>query len=262
MLYALQNSGITFSFLNNNVTPFWNILQSLKRKSISIGLVPYTNEITGLQDIDLNQKIFFYGSTKLVETVSKMSVFPGVFYNKKYFDPREWKNKREDLLNEEQIEIYAGDFKKDFEKIMNKPLFLKSVNPKVLTGMVLEGIQDKEWWFESYSSIPDNEVLILSPVQDIVQEWRFFILDTQVITGSQYKHDGILRTKEPISQDVWKIAQNMANQWMPNTNIVMDIARLKNGQFKVIEWNEICSSGFYNSDIKKFILALENKFCD
>jgi hypothetical protein len=49
--------------------------------------------------------------------------------------------------------------------------------------------------------------------------------------------DGVKRIREPIGEEVWTRARWMAEEWLPSANIVMDICRLKNGEFKVVEFN-------------------------
>jgi hypothetical protein len=177
-----------------------------------------------------------------------------VWFNADWFNPKNWIGKRTDLLNEIQNYLTVGELRNDW---INEPFFVKSVDPKVLTGMVLEGVKDKEWWIEEYEHLHNEDRLVISPVQQIVQEWRFFIVAGEVVTGSQYKHDGILRIREPITEEVWKLARRMSMEWMPSPNIVMDIALMKDGSFKVVEFNCVNASGFYASPIKPLLEALE-----
>ena len=46
-------------------------------------------------------------------------------------------------------------------------------------------------------------------------------------------------------------------EWMPSPNIVIDIARLSTGEYKVVEFNCLSSSGFYSSNVEKLVQCLE-----
>jgi hypothetical protein len=136
-------------------------------------------------------------------------------------------------------------------------MFVKSIAPKILTGMVLEG-SDVAWWLEEYASLADDEAIVVSPVQAIEREWRFFVIDRKVVAGSQYRHDGILRIREPIPANVWEQARKMAEDWLPSPNIVMDICLLPDGSFRLVEFNCLGASGFYAADIARIVEALDD----
>lgn len=256
MRWAIQNSGIRFDFLDRNVNPLAKALDENHIEKISVGLIPGKNIITGIENIDFSIPTIFYGSTTLVETIKNLSFKPGVWFEKEWFDPRNWVNKRDDFLNDQQLVVNVGDLKDNFSFYTKNPVFIKSIESKILSGMVLEGNEDYDWWNEEYNYLKNDDLMILCPVHDIIQEWRFFIINGQIISGSQYKHDHILRIKEPISDIVWNKARKMSEKWMPSKNIVMDICLLKSGEFKVLEWNCVCSSGFYNSDISSILKAI------
>jgi hypothetical protein len=249
MQYIIQNSGVTFACLDNNVAPLVKAIDEIGATRIACGVIPFTDTIVGIDDIDPTIPTMFYGSTRLVEIVSKLSFSPGVWFKPEWFDPKNWCGKRNDLLNENQTYMTVGELRKNW---IDKEFFVKSSDPKILTGMVLES-DDYKWWIEEYSHLKDEDRLVISPVQNIVQEWRFFIINGEVVTGSQYKHNGLLRIREPISDYVWDKAREMSRDWMPSQNIVMDICKLENDEFKVVEFNTISCSGFYASPIKPLL---------
>lgn len=257
MQWLIQNSGVTFASLDNNVAPLVEAIDKKGDTRFAIGVIPFTDTIVGMEEVDTNQKIMFYGSTRLVEIAENLPVKPGVFYNKNWFDPKNWVGKRHDLLNESQSYMTVGDLRKTW---INEPIFIKSADPKVLTGMVLEGVNDQEWWTNEYDHLKDEDRLVISPVQKIIREWRFFIVNGIVVTGSQYKHDGVLRIREPISDEVWDQARRMAQEWLPSPNIVMDIALMWNGTYKVVEFNAPQCSGFYASPILPWLNAISELY--
>lgn len=83
---------------------------------------------------------------------------------------------------------------------------MKSAETKKLTGMVVEA-EEKDWWLLEFGELDGEDRLLLSPVQKIDQEWRFFVVAGEVVAGSQYRHDGVRRQNEPVSDLVWEEAR-------------------------------------------------------
>jgi hypothetical protein len=260
MQWVIQNSGVTFACLDNNVEPLVKAIDEYGDTRIAVGVIPFTDTIVGMDDLDLSIPTVFYGSTRLVEIAENLRFNPGVWYNKEWFDPKNWVGKRPDLLNENQTYLTVGELRNNW---INESVFIKSADPKILTGMVLEydtrtspTISDKEWWLIEYDHLKDDDRLVISPIQSIEREWRFFIINGKIVTGSQYKHNGILRIREPIPEYVWDQARQMAKLWLPLPNIVMDIALMSDGAFKVVEFNACNCAGFYASPILPWIAAI------
>lgn len=251
MQWFIQDSGVSFDCLDRNVKPLVDAVDARGLKRTCVGYMD--GQILGTEGLDRNVPTMMYGSTKLAELSQVSGFYPGGFYNAAWFDPREWVGKRPDLLNEQQLHMSVGQLRQFW---IHEPVFVKSVEPKVLSGMVLEG-PDKEWWLEEQRHLAAYEMLVVSPIERIDQEWRFFIVEGEVVAGSQYKHDGLLRIREPIEGFIWKTARIMAKRWLPHPTIVMDICQLRSGEFKVVEFNCVNSSGFYSADCGAFVDAME-----
>ena len=253
MIWYVQDGNIEFAALDRNALPLVKTLDDLGIARVSIGYDAETKAITGLSSADATQPGFFYGSTTVAEIAAQSGFRPGAYYDLTWFDPAQWLDKRNDLLNQEQRLISVGEFRRNW---IDGPVFVKSVSPKVLTGMVLEG-PEATWWLEEYSGLDESEVLVVSPVCDIIQEWRFFLVDGEVVAGSQYRHDGITRIREPIAPEVWDRARRLAEGWVPSPHCVMDVCLTREGDMKIVEFNSINSSGFYAADIRRFVEAVE-----
>lgn len=106
----------------------------------------------------------------------------------------------------------------------------------------------------TYHLSGDTKIVIGIP-KDIQAEWRWFIVDGKVISGSMYMFKGQLQKQEELDAEVIAEAQLYADKWLPNENCVMDLA-LVNNQIKVIEFNCINASGFYNHNVNAIMKAL------
>ena len=118
MQWCIQNSGVIFDALDNNVKPLVKAIDAIGDTRIAIGVIPFTDIIVGIEDIDLNHPVIFYGSTKLVEIVSKLSFSPGCWFKSEWFDPKNWVGKRHDLLNESQTALTIGELRKDRKSVV------------------------------------------------------------------------------------------------------------------------------------------------
>lgn len=119
-------------------------------------------------------------------------------------------------------------------------------------------------WFKDAMSLPpesgtyaiDPEMLvIISEPKNILAEWRWFIVNGEIVDGAMYKNRGQLVKVYETDKQVIEEAQKFADGWLPNMNCVMDLALTERG-LKVIEFNCINSSGFYNHDVNKIFKSL------
>jgi hypothetical protein len=98
---------------------------------------------------------------------------------------------------------------------------------------------------------------VLCEPQNIKAEWRWFVVGGKVISGSMYRAHNQLRKMRVVEQDLINEAQLLADKWLPDECCVMDLA-LVGEELKVIEFNCINSSGFYDNDVNAIFEALWN----
>lgn len=256
MQWMVQDTLHVPGMEDDNAIKLIRALESLGQPYIAVGIIPFSHEITGLEAADPSAPTMFWGSVQMAATVAQRSDFrPGVSYQREWFDPRNWVGKRPDLLNENLRTITADQLRQEW---VTEPTFCKSVEDKAYTGNVLEPVkEDHDLWLIEASNLDAGSELVLAPVQRLVAEYRFFVVKGRVVTGSYYRKEGIRRCRVPVEPETWAAAERMAQDWMPNDTIVMDIGLTDQGEYKVIEWNCAHSSGFYNCDLKQLVLALE-----
>lgn len=259
MQWLIQDTNVPIMHIDQNGV---RLLEAVKERNLSwhaIGQIPFSYEPTGMEEIDLTQPWFLYGSTQMTEMAASWPCQnPGVFWGDGWFDPRNWVCKRSDLLNEHCRTVSVRDIR---SRWVDEPMFAKSVTVKALTGMVLEPTkEDKDIWTIEHSDLNGDDQLVLSPVVTIDREWRWFVMDGEIVTGSTYRKDGYKSIRHPISVEARSAAERAIKEWMPSENIVIDICRTREGEYKVVEFNSINSSGFYNSDIGKLVDRIESKY--
>jgi hypothetical protein len=161
--------------------------------------------------------------------------------------------KGDDLLNSDYVMVLFGDFirRKDyFLDMFNGEVFLRpNKGSKTFTGLVVNR--------DNYSieintllqcmAVPLDELVLLSSVKHIEEEYRFFIAGEKVVSQSYYDwNDG---TKTEIPSRCMELAVKVANSPIQKDLCYsVDIA-VTNVGIKIIEMNSFSYAGLYECNI-------------
>jgi hypothetical protein len=107
----------------------------------------------------------------------------------------------------------------------------------------------------TYATLTGDDLVVLASPKPIHAEYRFYVVDGVVITGSLYKRGARVHYSPHVDDHVRAYAQDCANQWCPNRAFCLDIADTPDG-LRVLEINAINSSGFYACDMGKYVDAI------
>ena len=276
MLWVLQNN----LYNEEGYVRFVKVLKELNCKYLVVKPVPFTNRLVeadfdSMKDrrpveeikepyINENEKIIVFGSTTLSRIATVRAWQPGSYINKNF-------------NFEKLMEIYPEEFILNWDANIFKikdlvgeghtnPMFVRPVDDsKAFAGKVMSG-DEYNWFIHETNKIEyedefqpvhrEVEILIAKP-KNIMVEFRMFVVDSQVITGSMYKNWGhhIKDYNDKIPEEVMDWAQQVVNYWQPAKAFVIDIALTFSGP-RIIEINNINSSGFYGADVYKIIKAI------
>ena len=228
---------------------------------IPVVVIPFSDDIKIPSDI--NGSVVFYGATKWIERVNKIERYNGIFFNKasvcsiwsrKYGDKcLNWPNIRTtlgDSLLCEQCEL----FRQDGMVFVRPDRDNKAFNGKLMS------VDDLNNWVDKMSC--DKNLLLLEPIiisspVNIEKEYRLFIIDGKVVSGSLYRVDGELIVDKFVPKYVIDFSEKMAEIYSPSRVFVIDIADVFGGLY-VIEVGCFNSAGFYASDIEKIVIGVSN----
>lgn len=232
------------------------------------GKIPFCNKIVGIHDLSPDDNYIVRASTQIVESVFKennsnfkldFSENPaiydkfkaGVFYSDG-FNYLHILNAGLPLLNA-NVKIYNNLHLSG--KTFDEDVFVKPLNDlKLYDAMVLpahtkmiDAIQIDPAKF-SYI----DEYSLVAPLCDNIQrECRFFVVNGEVVSYSQYRLNKSANVAKINSKDdIVHVAKEYAKLYQPHDNFVFDIATLSNGDYKIIEYNCLNASGLYKSDSK------------
>lgn len=243
---------------------FKQLLVQLDRQDTTydiVKVIPFSHELQG-EVTDTDDNIFVCGATSLGNISKEKGWVPG------YFD---------DNLNMEIVHSQYKDEMLNDEMIVSK---FRDVNPpsswkeffvrpcsdkKEFAGYVTTRYEFSDWQQKvidlegnsSYTSLSSDDDVIIAPVKHINAEYRFFVVDGKVVTGSLYKQGSRVFYSDHVDACVTEYAQKMVDMWQPNRAFCLDVADV-DSKYKVIEINAINSAGFYALNMGKFVNAINS----
>ena len=244
---------------------FVSLVEGLQRLDIPhqiVKVVPFSDELPDdeqtIPPLAPEGPVMVCGSTTLAKIAARRGWSPGSFLNDQH-DYRAWLSHYGDnLLNAEARVCRFGDV----EPIWS-PFFIRPCeDSKTFAGQVTDWDDFQEWQHkvialrETYTSLDANTMVTYSPVRQIFNEVRFFVVDGKIVGKSLYKLGSRVTYSDIVDDDAVAFAQSMIDRWQPARAFVIDTALTDEGH-KVVEINCINSAGFYAIDVMSFIIAIE-----
>lgn len=153
------------------------------------------------------------------------------------------------LLNEPIAYGLLDDLYPPSERFFIKPL----EDNKLINGQLIT--EGEFYALKKYRTDPkfDDTPLVIFEEKKIDREYRFFIIDGKVITGSRYMELGKVITSPQVPKEAWDFVEKM-NDLSPLLHTCIDIAET-DGTYYLLEINTIEASGLYELDVDKILLA-------
>lgn len=273
--WLLQSSGVKRNLQNE-------IWFSQNVDFIDFGLIPFTNEITNIVTIyqdwldNPNRAYIVRGSTKILKILPYNALmdnaehllveFPNsnyekfflalknsLFYDHEKFDQAYYQNLNLPLLNKDAVSVNAQIAR---HMKFDEPKFVKptSDGKDFFAGILLPGQTIEEMILSNShnQSIWNETVLIASP-KVVLKEWRFFVLNGEVITGSQYCENHETKVEElNQSQDhvnALACAKEYAKIYQPSELFTLDVCLEANKDWSIVEYNCFNCSGLYKASL-------------
>lgn len=228
---------------------------------VFVGLIPFSREITANEPLD-GVDYIPYGSTLLTNLTAERK-WTGLHFDVTKLNYRNFLANHPHMLNDNVLSArdavaYLRSLDNDDQEFFTRP----SEDLKQYSGQVMKAGEIGPWLVSMMSAVgggsyymdPATEIVLSSP-KDISAEWRWFIVGGRIVSGSMYRAHGQLRKLRELDQAVIDEAQALADIWLPCDCVVMDTA-LVGDDIKVIEFNTINSSGFYDNDVPAVFKAL------
>lgn len=241
------------------------LIHELRVRSIphtEVQLIPFAHTLDGPVP-SIEGPVFVYGSTGLGQVAKEQHWIPG------YFD----ENLDYELMLRQygSLALNAGAVCTTLASVdqpVDNQFFVRPVlDNKSFAGEVMTWVE-----FETFRngilSIADdpgatlgpNDRVVVAPLTEILAEYRFFVIENRIITGSIYKVGNRLFSDRRIPINVWDFANQCVQRWVPNQAFVLDVAATPQG-LRVLELNSANSAGFYACDLGAIVDAVNDLCC-
>lgn len=242
MFYIIQNR----LFAENE----WPLLiRAIESFNLEYEIVDIDNE-----DILFKTKrkdVFCFGAMKMARLAKKYNWNPGCImtpnhdfeiYSKKY---------QQNLVNfDSLIYRFNDDFSFEGKKFIRPTNDSKFFDAKVFSL--------DEWnSFKQKKSYNQNVKIQVSSIKKIEKEFRFFIVNGEVVTGSLYKMGQFVVYDSVIDNEAENFCQEMIKIFQLADVFTMDVC-LINNKWKILECGCINCAGLYKANIQKLIYKIEN----
>jgi hypothetical protein len=247
-----------------------NLLHTLERFDIphtQVKVVPFSAGLPLSERIQPlvhpDGPVMVCGSISLAQVAAQAGWTPGSFYNENH-DYRVWQEHLADhLLNAHSVVCRFVDVDDRWDEFFIRPCG----DTKSFTGNCYDYVEFDTWrrrvvdLHETYTTLDADTMVMYSPIKQIYREARFFVVDGEVVTASTYKIGARGHHTAEVPPSMWDYARRMVRKWQPARAYVMDLALTDDaddGYNKIVEFNCINASGFYQIDMQKFVMAIEN----
>lgn len=207
--------------------------------------------------------VLSYGSLALSSYIQRKTQFyPGTICELDNFKCSNYYPRYYDyLLNQDFIMLPIGSImkkKKQLESLYPDGFFIRpDTGFKSFTGMYINKRNfDHIEIFQHNCKLSD--LVLISKPKNIEAEYRFFISDSIVISGSQYMSNGRYNVTNEIPDQCREFAGFIADESNispPMENFVLDVCKTIFG-YSIVEINSISCSCWYDMDYKKVLEEL------
>lgn len=231
-----------------------------------VSIIPFSREI--ISDIPVVGTDYIpYGSTLLTLLGADLG-WQGLFFDLNLMHYQHWLDNSPYMLNDGIMS--ASEAIKFLDNCQSDSEWFTrpSHDLKHYSGMVLPASEISDMLRSRTECSPDsgtyyldsNTPILLDRPKTIQAEWRWFIVDGKIVTGSMYRAHGQLRKLRETDKAVISEAQELADYWLPCDTVVMDTCIVQGSdKLNIVEFNCINSSGFYDHDVSSVFRELWNR---
>ena len=138
----------------------------------------------------------------------------------------------------------------------NSRSFIRPVkDDKFFSGQVMNKVE-MDLWIQSLDPEWQEVHALVSIPKQIPHEWRCFMVNGEFISGSHYRSYGMKMTSPDVPLAVQEFASNFPVSFSHGI-YVLDVCEFNN-ELKLVEVNGFNSCGFYDTDVKKVVEAINN----
>jgi len=241
------------------------LVQELGHKVVTFPYIPFGGtDYSFIKEVE-NPCIFYgsYGGMKNLRNyleINKCEACPSIWYDDYNFSCLSYYEKLKPLIFQKQHEfLIFGKISKEIDRLCEKwqsdSIFLRpNLNFKSFTGNIISKKDSAIWlkYLKNYNQLEDSELCVAAKPQSIDGEWRFVVINGEVISGSQYRDGITIDIRKEYPEEAWQVAEQAAKLWQTYPVFIVDICQSKDGFFvlEIGSWN---FAGLYRCDLRKIV---------
>lgn len=211
--------------------------------------------------------VIFYGSLQRGRQIlSLTNHVPGIFLTIDNYECYKYYGYYGDhMVNSDYLFMGLNDVKRNKEKIFDlfntESIFIRPSNGyKTFTGQLLP---KENFDFElivlckSYGGVDLDQLVLVAPCQKIVEENRYIVINkngvNQIIDGNTYMINGELVSERLVDNQAFEYAESVVNLYTADKAFTIDIAKMEDGSYKVLEIGSFCCASWYNALYDKVV---------
>ena len=211
--------------------------------------------------------LLFHGSLGNAHHVAhQLSWQPGAYCHTQAFHCSAWyPNIAQHLVNQQWRSSTVKQLVDDSHAVLQgwpegAPFFVRPDSPlKPFAGRVMQAKSlslaalDHGFYYDD-----EHLPIIVAPVRDLGAEWRFVVVDGQLVAGSAYQAEGRAAKVEPIPDEVTRYAAEvLAALPAPEPVFMLDVCEC-DGDLKLLELNPFSGADLYACDRRAVVDAVSN----
>ena len=248
MFWVLQKNRYT-------EVQFQEILKVLEDQNVKYELVDLTPEME--PDIDPVGSVFVIGEPALLNISKEKGWLPGycgegLEYSNMLDKYKSW------ALNEDSVIVPLKDVEEKWDRFFVRTnAAMKQFSGRVMTWKKFETVWKPR--ILKMTTVTENDLIVMASFKKIYDEYRFYIVDGKVVTGSSIYNQArkvfYVNVTDDTNPELWVFAQLMADLWSPNRAFCLGICSTVDG-YRVTKVSAINSTCFCACDMKQFVEAI------
>lgn len=244
----------SFNLLIENITDIGWV--ELHHAAIDLGInSTLTNDIVSVENSIVVGSFEFFNKTK----GSKINTCTLQNYNCLNY----YKYVKDYLFNKDFVVMPVGYIRNSIKYLIDvigekksKRIFIRpDSGAKSFSGMVFLNIDpyfDYDWSSVEKRCNP-NDLCLLSYPKTIKEEYRFVIMDNEVVTGSLYKQNYDVKYEECNDKSIINFVRNIKDLYQPDNFFTIDVVIGDDNELYLLELNSFQHAGLYECNKEKIL---------
>ncbi len=228
-----------------------------RRPYLPLTVLPGSKKLPPMPEAAKGGPVVFHGRSTLILNALRSPWRHGVFFNPNTFQHRAYAEGYGHLLLNHGAEVMTWTELLEMAAGSSGYRFVKPNDDyKGFTGQAI-AMSAVGALFESLRRRHGDALLhaevVVAPAHEVDAEWRIFVVDGEVITGSMYRPAADPR----LPSEVIEFSRSAIEAWTPAAVFAIDVGRVS-GQLRVVECNCFNASRLYESDVNLLVEAISD----